>query len=90
MRCRAAAPAANDKAGKQRAPGDHGGSEPAEAGAGEDVPSEGSQRIHLFQELCGETCFLPGVEKQEELRGFSEHSFVFLIKWLWEPYAKVS
>ena len=35
MRCRAAAPAANDKAGKQRAPGDHGGSEPAEAGAGE-------------------------------------------------------
>lgn len=55
-----------------------GGSEPGEGGAAE---NEGSRRIHEFEEFCGETCFLPGVEKQKELRGFSEHSFGFLIKW---------
>lgn len=71
MRCRATAPAANDKAGQHRALLETtDDSEPAEGGAGEDVPSEGSQRIHVFEEFCGETCFLPGVEKQEELEVF--------------------
>lgn len=54
-----------------------GYSEPTERRAGEDVQSEGSQLIHMFEEFCDEPCFMPGLE----LRAFSEHKLIFLIQW---------